>query len=149
MASRVENGIEIVSRKQVALAFERAAAKAWESWTPDESISQEPMLKPLNYNPRVRRLEETTNKYSGSKHYLELITMAVGFAGVHLVAQRTEGLFLAAGVMFALPLAKEMVPFLSQPLDLVYHPFQKIQEGRKIILLRVKDFSPSRPAASG
>ena len=45
-------------------------------------------------------------------------------------------------------LAKEIVPFLPQPLDLVYHPLLDKDDGKKI-LLYVKDFAPSKGSPLG
>lgn len=45
-------------------------------------------------------------------------------------------------------LAKEMKPFLGEPLDFVYQPVIQTEGTGKGILLRVKDFSTSKPPAS-
>jgi len=50
---------------------------------------------------------------------------------------------------FSSQLAKEITPFLDQPIDLVYHPTQRSGEEKGAFCLNVKDFAPSKPLPSG
>ncbi|MBI4436800.1 MAG: single-stranded-DNA-specific exonuclease RecJ [Candidatus Omnitrophica bacterium] len=46
-------------------------------------------------------------------------------------------------------LAREVTPFLDQPIDLVYHPVHKKNEERGTPCLHIKDFAPSRLVPAG
>lgn len=70
-----------------------------------------------------------------------------GKGEVRMEVKEGERPLSSYGVVVPSGLAKEMIPFLEGPLDLVYHPSQKKEEGNGIFL-RVKDFSPSKSLPS-
>lgn len=112
MATRIENGIEMVPRKQVAQAFERVAANAWVDWTPEHSAAQDSLAKPPVPNP-ARRLTEANGQVTHWGSYLELVSTAAALVSLHVVSQRlmgNGGIFLAGGVIIVLPIIRETAP---------------------------------------
>jgi len=125
-----------------------------EDLVPTLSVDMELPLSALT-GPLLEELEELEPFGSGNPEPLFLskgILLERGSSNsgeVQMEVRDKEGTRASYGALIPSQLAKEMAPFLAEPVDLVYHPFQKIQDGKKIILLRVKDFSPARPAVSG
>ena len=110
--SRIENGIEIVPRHEVTSVFERIAANAWNSQSMIEQTMHEDLQRPPAYLPE-RHIEEITQKYTGLNSYLKFAAMAASFLGLHMVVQRVAGnygTFVVAGLIFGLPLVKDLVP---------------------------------------
>ncbi len=101
MASRIENGIEMVRREEVASALENVAREAWNTWGQSE---------PVSYHP-VNRSNELLRYGSAISGIIETGGGVILFLGVHAFYngwRMDSQTIVAAGLILAVPAIKNI-----------------------------------------